>query len=169
MADAGKGAVRREEGLERPPSLIGENSEERVIRALLDGFPGAVTDFRKLRDGLVRARIERRDLFKACQMLKEQLGFEHISMISAVEYDNRFEIVYHIYSYQYRLLVELITTTPKEDPSVDSVSAIWGGANWQEREAYDLMGVKFNNHPKLERILLPKDYLYHPLRKDFKG
>jgi NADH-quinone oxidoreductase subunit C len=63
----------------------------------------------------------------------------------------------------------LITSTPKDDPSVDSVTSIWGGANWQERESYDLMGVKFNNHPRLERILLPKDTLYHPLRKDFKG
>jgi NADH-quinone oxidoreductase subunit C len=57
----------------------------------------------------------------------------------------------------------------KDDPSVDSVSSIWGGANWQEREAYDLMGIVFKNHPKLERILLPKDVMYHPLRKDFKG
>jgi NADH-quinone oxidoreductase subunit C len=90
-------------------------------------------------------------------------------MISAVEYDDRFEIVYHITSYQNKLLLELITRTPKEDPSVDSVSSIWGGADWQERESYDLMGIQFVGHPKLERILLPKDYLYHPLRKDFKG
>jgi NADH-quinone oxidoreductase subunit C len=55
------------------------------------------------------------------------------------------------------------------DPTVDSISSIWGGANWQEREAYDLMGVVFRSHPKLERILLPKDVLYHPLRKDFRG
>jgi NADH:ubiquinone oxidoreductase subunit C len=143
--------------------------EERVIRSLLEAYPSAVTDFRKVRDGLLRARIERRDLLKACMMLHDQLGFEHISMISAVEYGDRFEIVYHINSYHYRLLLELITTTPKDDPSVDSVSSVWGGANWQEREAFDLMGIKFNNHPKLERILLPKDFLYHPLRKDFKG
>lgn len=169
MVGSGKGVAGRDLGLERPPSLIGENPEERVIRALLEGFPSAVTDFKKLRKGVVRSRIERRDLFKACKMLRDQLGFEHLSMISAVEYDAKFEIVYHITSYQNKLLIELITSTPKEDPSVDSVSAIWAGANWQEREAFDLMGVKFNNHPKLERILLPKDYLYNPLRKDFKG
>ncbi len=168
MVDGGRGEQRRE-GIERPPSLISESPEERVIKALLEAFPTAVTDFKKLRQGVLRARIERRDLFKACMMLRDQQGFEHLSMISAVEYDTRFEVVYHITSYQNRLLVELITTTPKEDPSVDSISSIWGGANWQEREAYDLMGVKFNNHPKLERILLPSDYLYHPLRKDFKG
>jgi NADH:ubiquinone oxidoreductase subunit C len=169
MAEAGKGAEKRQGGIERPPSLIGENPEERVIRGLLDAFPDAVTEFKKVRDGLVRIKLERRELFKACKLLKDQFGFEHLSMVSAVEYDSRFEIVYHICSYQNRMIVELIVQTPKDDPSVDSVSAIWGGANWQEREAFDLMGVKFNNHPKLERILLPKDYLYHPLRKDFKG
>jgi NADH-quinone oxidoreductase subunit C len=168
MSDGGKGEARRE-GIERPPTLIGENPEERIFKALLEAFPAAVTDLKELRKGVVRAKIERRDLLKACTMLRDHQGFEHLSMISAVEYDSRFEIVYHITSYQNKLLLELITTTPKEDPSVDSVSSVWGGANWQEREAFDLMGITFNNHPKLERILLPSDYLYHPLRKDFKG
>jgi NADH-quinone oxidoreductase subunit C len=157
------------EGMEKAISKVDDVPEEKVIRALLDNFPNAVTDFKKVRAGLVRARVDRRDLHRACLLLRDGLGFEHVSMISAVEYDNRFEVVYHIASWSQKLLLELITTTPKDDPSVDSVSSVWGGANWQEREAYDLMGITFTNHPKLERILLPKDYLYHPLRKDFKG
>lgn len=167
MAERGKGVLH--EGMERAPSRIDDLPEEKVIRVLLDRFPTAISDFVKLRKGVLRAKVERRDLYKCCLALKDQLGFEHISMISAVEYDSRFEIVYHITSYGHKLLLELITTTPKEDPSVDSVASVWGGANWQERESYDLMGIKFNNHPNLERILLPKDYLYHPLRKDFEG
>ena len=167
MGERGKDIL--SEGLERAPSRIDEVPEERVIRALLDNFPSAVTDFKKLRKGVLRARIERRDLHKCCKFLRDNLGFEHLSMISAVEYDDRFELVYHISCYGSCLLLELITTTPKDDPSVDSVTSVWGGANWQERESYDLMGIKFNNHPKLERILLPKDFLYHPLRKDFRG
>lgn len=155
--------------IERASISVGENSEERVIRALLDNFSSTLTEYKKLRKGVVRARIERRDLLKCCQFLRQRLGFEHISMISAVEYDDRFELVYHITCYGSCLLLELITQTPMDDPSVESVSSVWGGANWQEREAYDLMGIKFTNHPKLERILLPKDILYHPLRKDFKG
>jgi NADH-quinone oxidoreductase subunit C len=157
------------EGLERAPSRIGEVPEERVIRALLDNFPSTVTDFKKLRKGVTRARIERRDIYRCAKFLRDQLGFEHLSMISAVEYDDRFEIVYHVSCYGSCLLLELITSTPKDDPSVDSVSSVWGGANWQERESFDLMGIKFNNHPRLERILLPNDYMYHPLRKDFRG
>ena len=157
------------EDMERAPSRIDSVPEERLIRALMASFPEAVTGFTKVRDGFVRAKLDRRELVKACKFLKDEMGFEHLSMISAVEYDDRFEIVYHITSYQNNLLIELITRTPKDDPTVESVAFLWGGANWQEREAYDLMGIKFNGHPKLERILLPKDYLYHPLRKDFKG
>src|SRR5512136_881147 len=152
--------------IEEAPRRVDGQPEESVIRHLLDLFPSTLTDFKKVRDGLLRAKIERRDLYKACKTLRDILGFEHLSMISAVEYDDRFEIVYHITSYSKGLLVELITTTPKDDPSVDSISSIWGGANWQERESFDLMGIKFNGHPKLERILLPKDYVYFPLRKD---
>lgn len=157
------------ESIEKAPSRIDEVPEERVIRAFLDNFSTAVSDFQKVRAGVVRAKVEKWELVKVCRFLRDTLGFEHLSMISAVEYENRFEVVYHITSYQSKLLLELITHTTKEDPSVDSISSVWGGANWQEREAYDLMGIRFNNHPKLERILLPKDYLYHPLRKDFKG
>ncbi len=155
--------------IERAPSEVGGTSEERVLRALLEAFPTALTDYVRLGDGLIRARIERRALCPCCQFLRDKLGFEHLSMISAVEYGDRFEIVYHITCYGSCLLLELITQTPKDDPTVDSVSSIWGGANWQERESYDLMGIKFNNHPKLERILLPKNYAYHPLRKEFRG
>jgi NADH-quinone oxidoreductase subunit C len=158
-----------ERDIEVAPSRVDGDSEEMVLRALKDRFPGSVSDMKALKPRILRARIERAQLFDACKMLRDSQNFEHITMISAVEYDNRFELVYHISSYKSRLMLELITTTPKDDPRVDSVTSIWGGANWQEREAYDLMGILFSNHPKLERILLPKDTMYHPLRKDFRG
>jgi NADH-quinone oxidoreductase subunit C len=154
--------------IERARTRIDEESEDKVVRRLTERFQTSISEPKILGKGKVRIRIDRKDLFDACRYLKDGLGFEHVSMISAVDYDTRFEIVYHITSYQSKLLLELITTTPKDDPSVDSVSSVWGGANWQERESYDLMGIVFKNHPKLERILLPKDTLYHPLRKDFR-
>jgi len=101
--------------------------EGQVIKTLLGMFPFTLTDFKKVRGGLLRAKIERRDVFKACKSLKDNLGFEHLSMITAVEYDDRFEIVYHVTSYDKKLLLELITTTPKDDPTIDSISSIWGG------------------------------------------
>jgi NADH-quinone oxidoreductase subunit C len=155
--------------IEKAPNKVDEDLEYKVLRTMADRFPETVSGGTQLRRGFMRASVERADLFGVCRLLRDELGFEHLTMISAVDYDDRFEIVYHITSYQSRLLLELITTTPKDDPTVDSISSIWGGANWQEREAYDLMGVVFRSHPKLERILLPKDVLYHPLRKDFRG
>ena len=166
MAGSRRGAPG--EGIERAPMKVDGEADERVIRTVIDSFPTTVKDFQKVGAGVLRAKIDRRDLFRACKLLRDRLGFEHISMISAVEYADRFELVYHIACYGSCMLLELITSTPKDDPTVDSVSAIWGGANWQEREAFDLMGIRFNNHPKLERILLPKDFMYHPLRKEYK-
>ena len=155
--------------IEKAPSRIDENPGHRVLRALAESFPQTVSGGTVLSPRVIRARVERQDLHSVCRSLKDNLGFDHLTMISAVEYEDRFEVVYHITSYETRLLLELITATPKDDPSVDSISSIWGGANWQEREAFDLMGIVFRSHPKLERILLPKDVVYHPLRKDFEG
>ncbi len=169
MAEGGQGGRAGAQELEKAPTRVDADPEERVLRGLRDAFPSSLSDAGRVRPGLVRARIRREDLYDSCRLLKDGLGFEHISMISAVDYPDRFEVVYHISSYQNNLVLELITTTPKDDPKVDSVSDIWGGANWQEREAYDLMGIKFDGHPKLERILMLKDTLYHPLRKDFRG
>ncbi|MGD9962379.1 MAG: NADH-quinone oxidoreductase subunit C [Thermoplasmata archaeon] len=168
MVEGGRGRGVGEE-LEKAHTRIDADPEERVLRGLKEGFPSSLSDAKRLRPGLLRARIKREDLYDSCRLLRESLGFEHISMISAVDYPDRFEVVYHISSYENNLTIELITTTPREDPKVDSVSDIWGGANWQEREAYDLMGITFEGHPKLERILMLKDTLYHPLRKDFRG
>jgi NADH-quinone oxidoreductase subunit C len=89
-------------------------------------------------------------------------------MISAVDWKDRFEVVYHISSYRYNLLVQMTAQIPRDDPQVDSVAKIWGGANWHEREAWDLMGIKFIDHPDLRRVLLPDDWVGHPLRKDYK-
>ena len=89
-------------------------------------------------------------------------------MISAVDWKDRFDIVYHLTSYENTLLIEMRTALPHEKPEVESVSSVWGGANWHEREAWDLMGIVFQGHPKLERILLPDDFKGHPLRKDYK-
>ena len=155
--------------IEKAPVSIGENPEQRVLLALSESFPKTVSGATHLRRGVLRAKVDRSDLFSVCRYLRDNQGFEHLTMISAVDYEDRFEVVYHISSYQSKLLLELLTTTPKDDPTVDSVCSLWGGANWQEREAYDLMGIVFRSHPKLERILLPKDVLYHPLRKDFRG
>ena len=79
----------------------------------------------------------------------------------------RFELSYHLVSIPRRDRVRLQVRLTGQDPVVDSVVPVWPGANWLEREIFDLFGIRFNGHPDLRRILLPEDWEGHPLRKDF--
>jgi NADH-quinone oxidoreductase subunit C len=79
----------------------------------------------------------------------------------------RFEVSYHLVSIPRKARLRLKTKLPGSDPVMDSMVPVWPGANWLEREIWDLMGIRFNGHPDLRRILLPDDWEGHPLRKDF--
>ena len=100
-----------------------------------------------------------------------EMAFDHITDICSVDYpddDERFEVVYLLHSLPHRQRVVITTRLLEDNPTVASVSSIWRGANFLEREVYDLMGIRFQDHPDLRRILLPEDYDEgHPLRKDF--
>jgi len=78
-----------------------------------------------------------------------------------------FEVVYHLTSIPLRHEIRIRAQVAGEDPCIDSVVGLWTGANWLERETYDLMGIRFNGHPDLRRILLPEDWQGHPLRKEY--
>jgi NADH-quinone oxidoreductase subunit C len=79
----------------------------------------------------------------------------------------RFDVVMHLYSVDKKHRVRLLAGLPEDDPSIDSLVALWPGANWFEREAFDLYGVRFVGHPDLRRILMYPEFVGHPLRKDF--
>ncbi|MDH3190693.1 MAG: NADH-quinone oxidoreductase subunit C [Acidimicrobiia bacterium] len=98
-------------------------------------------------------------------------GFEVCVDVTAVDWmrqrRERFEVVANLLSMQHRLRLRIITTAPRVDPRVDSLVPVWPGANFAEREVYDMFGIVFDNHPDLTRILMPDDWEGHPLRKDF--
>ena len=138
-----------------------------VVKAELESqFPGVLKTAQVLRPRTVRVRIDRKDLLAVCRHLKAR-GFEHCSCISATDWVTRFESVYHITSWGRNAIVEIVAEIPHDDPRIDSVYGVWKGADYHEREAWDLVGIRYEGHPNLERILLPKDFKYHPLRKDF--
>jgi NADH-quinone oxidoreductase subunit C len=91
--------------------------------------------------------------------------------LSAVDYPKetppRMEVVYHVFSYTHRHRFVLKAHLPREDAHVPTVERVWGVANWHEREAYDMFGIVFDGHSDLRRILLPDDWVGHPLRKDW--
>ncbi len=101
--------------------------------------------------------------------LKEdrELSFDSLMCLSAVDYGERFSVVYHLHSLRHGHRLVLKAYLGREDPRLPSVQSVWKAANWHEREAYDLMGVIFEGHPDLRRILLPEDWPGHPLRKDY--
>jgi len=78
------------------------------------------------------------------------------------------EVLYHLYSIPYNHNIVMKVETDRGNPIVDTVSSVWRTADWHEREAYDMFGIKFNNHPDLRRILLPADWEGFPLRKDYQ-
>jgi NADH-quinone oxidoreductase subunit C len=97
------------------------------------------------------------------------LRFDCLSNESGVDYknDGEIEVVYHLYSYTYRHLAVLKVRVPRDNAVVPSVESVWKAAIWLEREIFDLLGVLFTDHPDLRRLLMPEDWVGHPLRKDF--
>jgi len=142
-------------------------SEEAIVEGIKESFPVGVTvgvvGLRR-----IVARVTRSTVFRFCEHLKNKLSFEHISCLTGVDKVDHLEVVYHISSYANGCVIEVTVDVPSDDAEVDSVTALWGGANWHEREAYELFGIQFKNHPKMERLLLPSDYGYYPFRKEFK-
>ncbi len=106
-----------------------------------------------------------------CYFLRdeERLQFDALMCLSGVDKDKTtLTSVYHLYSYALRHKLKLKVDVPKENPVVQSVWQVWSTAEWHEREAYDLLGIKYEGHPDLRRILLPEDWKGHPLLKDYK-
>jgi NADH-quinone oxidoreductase subunit C len=97
------------------------------------------------------------------------LAFDCLSNLSGVDYPKQghIQVVYHLFSYQHRHAFVLKANAARDNPVVATVSSVWSHANWQEREVFDLLGVTFEGHPDLRRILMPEDWPGHPLRKDF--
>jgi len=123
--------------------------------------------------GDLSVQIKKESVVEVCRYLHDdpEMDFDYIVHISSVDWpetEERFEMVYEFYSIRRRQRIRLKARVTEEDCSIDSVTDIWKGADFMEREVYDMMGIRFNNHPDLRRILLPDDYTEgYPLRKDF--
>jgi NADH-quinone oxidoreductase subunit C len=144
-----------------------------TIQELLDSFD-------KLFGGKIQTKNEFReettftiaasDLREIANFCRSEFLFDYLLDITSIDNfgeDPRFEIVYHLYSMPHGVHLRLKLRVPEELGAVDTISDIWPTANWHEREAYDMMGIKFTGHPDLRRILMWDGYPFFPLRKDF--
>ncbi|WP_033396839.1 NADH-quinone oxidoreductase subunit C [Thermodesulfobacterium thermophilum] len=107
--------------------------------------------------------------------LKQEKGFIHLIDLCGVDYlgykpktfEERFEVVYHVFNLDERKLLRLKVRVPEEDPWQYSITSLWKEANWFERECFDMFGIVFKGHPDLRRVLMPEDWKGYPLRKDY--
>ncbi len=146
-------------GIEEIKSLVNSQIPNAVLGEDLGATPQALI-------------IGKDELHRVCELLHthEATYFDSLSCLTALDNGEEvgtMEVIYNLYSIPKDLHLMLKVTLDRVQPVIDTVSDIWQTANWHEREAYDLFGIQFNNHPELRRILLPKDWEGHPLRKDY--
>ncbi len=126
-------------------------------------FPNAIEDAGER--GLI---VEGAQLVEIATHLRDEAGFDYLSGVFGVDYPEYFEVMYLVYSMAQKVgPVILRVRTGRESPKVPSLVPVWASANFQEREAYDLLGIKFEGHPNLKRFFLWEGFPGHPLRKDF--
>jgi len=129
-------------------------------------------------DGLVDAKFDHGELTLAvdkediCPALRALQGagynfFEDMTAVDWYPSAPRFQLSYHILSHSYKERIRLRAMVDKADPSVETITGIWPGANYYEREVFDLFGIRFEGHPNLRRIMMPDEWKGHPLRKDY--
>ncbi|HEY8477561.1 MAG TPA: NADH-quinone oxidoreductase subunit C [Chloroflexota bacterium] len=134
------------------------------VERLQERFPNAAVGVAA--DGIPHLAVSPEDVPAVVQALRDDLGYVRFVDLTAVddpEREDRFELNYLLYSMDERCWVRVKTRTSGEAPSI---AAVFPGANWYEREVYDLFGVRFSGHPNLTRILMPDDWEGHPLRRD---
>jgi NADH-quinone oxidoreductase subunit C len=141
-----------------------------LLAQIQAAFPSTITEIDE-RHGDLKLRIPRESLLAVAQWLRDhaELQYTFLESVTGVDYlgrEPRFEVVYHLFSFRHFHRLCLKVGAPEADPVVPSLTGLFPTANWQEREAYDLLGIEFSGHPALQRILMPDDWIGHPLRKD---
>jgi NADH-quinone oxidoreductase subunit C len=146
------------------PDLIKEHEPS---IALDRQVPDALIAAREAADGF-QLEIKSSALLAVSRALRES-GFDRLSAITAVDWfprTPRFEVVYFLHSLKNNSRLRFALRVTENEP-VESITSVWRAANWYEREVFDLFGITFLNHPRLERIMMPVDWEGHPLRKDY--
>jgi NADH-quinone oxidoreductase subunit C len=146
---------------------------DNVFAALPDhpavsALAGLVTDAKFDRNELTLT-VARESIIAAGHALKAA-GYNFLEDVTAVDWypsEPRFQITYHILSHSLKQRVRLVVRLDSQDAAVDSITPVWPSANFYEREVFDLFGVHFGGHPNLSRIMMPEDWVGHPLREDY--
>lgn len=140
-----------------------------IADLIQEKFPDAVQEIKEAL-GELTLFIAPASIVDVCRFLKNEQEFNRIDAVTAVDWhpaEPRFEVVYHLHSLPRNQRLRLKCRISGTQPEIESVTSVWRGANWYEREVYDMFGIAFRGHPGLTRILMPLDWDGYPLRKDY--
>lgn len=142
---------------------------ENIINQLNEQHGDAVEEvYQSSGDTFVRVSTDQ--LIDVLKYLKNELHFIYLVDVFGIDrYTNedRFEVVYNLMSLREQVRLFVKARCSEEDPHLPSATAVWKAAGWNEREVYDMFGIRFDNHPDMRRIYMPQDFQYYPLRKEF--
>ena len=138
-----------------------------IVKNLESAFAAKARDFR----GQVSLLISPEKIVEAARTMRDKHGFDMLAALSAVDYwpqrEPRFHVVYEFKNIKQRLRLEVRVPLNGDEPELNSITEVFPNANWHERELWDMFGLHIKNHPDLRRILMPEDWVGHPLRKDY--
>ena len=142
-------------------------NNQNAISLLLSRFQAEHSQFR----GDDRMILQADQIVEAAEALRDELGYEYLSDLLAVdywpEYEPRYHIIYQFSSYQFNTRLEIRVPLSGSEPTLPTLEGVYPNANWHEREIYDMFGVQVEGHSDLRRLLMPHDWEGHPLRKDY--
>jgi NADH-quinone oxidoreductase subunit C len=150
--------------------MLSDSLREHPTRRALASFDAEAVTGGKLDRGELTLEIASERIAAVCGFLKYDQNFIRLSSVTAVDRypaEPRFEVVYHLHSVERKERLRLKCRLDGAAPEIESVTSVWRSANWYEREVFDLFGIRFRNHPNLERIMMPEGWEGHPLRKDY--
>jgi NADH-quinone oxidoreductase subunit C len=142
--------------------------EHPAVKAILAWNPDALADALFDRGELTLTIVP--EVICAAAVTIQAAGYNFFEDATAVDWfpsEPRFQLSYHILSHGYKERIRLRVMVDGTDPAIESITPVWPGANYYEREIFDLFGIRFGGHPNLRRILMPDDWVGHPLRKDY--
>jgi NADH-quinone oxidoreductase subunit C len=156
-----------------------EDSPPSVFQQVQAKFQDAILDVSDVQGELVVV-VRKDTVYALLEYLKDdsELSYDFLADVTAVDYASmedvlmkydyaRFMVVYQLYSLKHNTRLRVKAPVHEKDASIESVVSLWNGANWLERETYDMFGITFENHPDLRRLLMPDDFEGHPLRKEY--
>ena len=147
-------------------------SEEEIIKAISENFGELVVESKVLRPKKISVTVKPEGLVSIATFLRDSLGFDHPLGAGAIDYpaENKIQMVYYLWSMNRGMLVMLRADTPRDNPRLPTLSSVWDQMSLHEREAWEMFGIVFEGHPRLEHLLLPEDWEegVYPLRKDYK-